>query len=373
MEYHLRIEKGLRGVIADTSTICYCDPQKQSLLYRGYSIQDLVQHASYEEVVWLLLHRELPKIHELSLFKERLNDYAKLTPSIRMTLEAVPPTPNLMDVLRSCCSLLGHLEPEDLESDPYVAPERLLGSLFSMLLYWYHFHAENRKIDLNFENFSFAEHLLKLILGIKPDSDLIDCLNTSLILYAEHEFSTSTFVVRCIASTQSDIYSAICGGIGALRGPLHGGANEEAFHLIQQFSSTSEVKNSIQKMLSQNKKIMGFGHRRFTQDPRTPLIKQWALKLGIKKEDQHMLAIAETIEKTMLEEKNLYPNVDFYTALAYHFIGIPSHLFTPLFALARIAGWSAHLMEQRRQNVLIRPESLYTGHLGLQWKDLNKR
>lgn len=367
-------EGGLAGIIAGDSAICLCNADDESLLYRGYPINELAKHATFEEVAFMLLHKHLPTENELKAFDDRLKGYRLLTLSIRETLEKMPPTANLMDAMRSSCSLLGHLEPEDFESDPFNVPERLIASFGSMLLYWYQFHADNKKISLETEEYSLAGHILHLILGHPAEEQFIKCMDASLILYAEHEFNASTFTVRTIASTLSDFYSAICGGIGALRGPLHGGANEAAMQLITRFKNEDEAKDGIRKMLQNKELIMGFGHRVYTTaDPRSAIIKEWAERLCQSESQHQLMKIAEAIEQVMKEEKNLFPNLDFYSALAYHFMGIPTYLFTPLFVMSRIAGWSAHVLEQRSNNKLIRPNSHYIGPALRHWNPIYER
>ena len=353
---------GLAGIIAGETSICLCGQESESLLYRGYAIEDLVKGCSFEEVAWLLLHQDLPNTHELEGFLQDFCALKDLSPSMKMFLEQLPPTTNLMDVLRSCVSVLGHLHPENEEKDPFLIPERTIASLSSLLLYWYHFHTTKTKISLDTEEISLAGHILKLITGKIPSEIEVEAMNISLILYAEHEFNASTFTVRIIASTLSDYYSAICGGIGALRGPLHGGASEHAMRLISSYSSPEEAKVGILKKLSNKELIYGFGHRVYVHsDPRSKIIYEVAKKLAITSEQKQLLAIAETIEKEMNTAKNLFPNLDFYSALVYHFLTIPTCFFTPLFVMSRITGWSAHFMEQRAHNKLIRPLSNYIG------------
>lgn len=365
---------GLAGVVAGKSAISFCSAEHESLLYRGYPIEDLANNATFEEVAWLLLYKRLPNQTELSFFNHRLKELWQLSPTIKETLECIPPTSNMMDALRTSCSVLGHIDPEDFEKEPFGVAERLMASFGSMLLYWYQFHTTGKRIWLNTEEESLAGHLLHLITGKSPDEESTRCMNVSLILYAEHEFNASTFTVRVIASTLSDFYSAICGGIGALRGPLHGGANEAAMQLISRFESPEQAKMGVKKLLASKELVMGFGHRVYTKsDPRSPIIKSWAEKLCKTKEQEKLMHIAKAIEEVMKEEKNLFPNLDFYSALAYHFMGIPHHFFTPLFVMSRIAGWSAHVLEQRTHNKLIRPVSEYVGPEPQNWIPIEVR
>lgn len=355
-------EGGLAGIVAGDSAICLCDSADESLLYRGYPIDELAEKATFEEVAWLLLHKRLPSKQELEGFTGRLKEFQLLSPYIKEVLEHIPPTSNMMDALRTCCSVMGHIDPEDFESEPFAVAERLIASFGSMLLYWYDFHSSQLRISLNTEEDSLAGHLLRLMTGKPPSNEFERCMDVSLILYAEHEFNASTFTVRVITSTLSDFYSAVCGGIGALRGPLHGGANEAAMQLISHFKDPAAAKAGVKQMLAKKELVMGFGHRVYTKsDPRSPIIKSWAKRLCQSEEQKKFFAIAEAIEGVMKEEKNLFPNLDFYSALAYHFMGIPTHMFTPLFVMSRIAGWSAHIYEQREHNKLIRPISQYIG------------
>jgi 2-methylcitrate synthase len=367
-------EGGLAGVVAGASAICLCDPVNESLLYRGYSIEDLAKHAHFEEVIWLLLHKELPRAQELERFSEELRSYRHLSASQKTLLETVPPTSNLMAALRSLVSLQGHIDPDEQEADLTLAAERTIGILPSLLLYWYRFHADQKKINPETGEKSFAAHVLHLLTQKKPTQEEADAINLSLILYAEHEFNASTFTVRTIASTLSDYYSAITGGIGALAGPLHGGANEKAIYLILGYKTPDEAERGILERLQKKELIMGFGHRVYTtSDPRSALIYETAKKLARTPEQKNLLAIGERIEQVMRREKNLFPNLDFYSALVYHYLGIPVAFFTPLFVFARLSGWSAHYFEQRTHNKLIRPTSEYIGPAPKTWIPLHDR
>lgn len=365
---------GLAGVIAGDSTICLVSAEDQDLRYRGYSINDLASHASYEEVSWLLLRGKLPTKQELDNYKNTLKSLRYLPNTLKKVLEQIPQDANMMDVLRTGCSFLGLLEPEQPQFPKFAIADRLIASLSSILLYWYRFQTFGERINLENEEETLAGHILHMILGKKPDEELRRCMDVSLILYAEHEFNASTFTVRTIASTLSDFYSAIVGGIGALRGPLHGGANEAAMDLIENFSNPDSAEQEVKRMLAEKKLIMGFGHRVYTtSDPRSKIMKEWAKKLSQKIGDDLLYPIAERIEKVMWNEKKLFPNVDFYSALVYHYCGIPTPMFTPLFVFSRIAGWSAHLLEQRANNKIIRPLSNYIGPEEAAWIPLEKR
>lgn len=365
---------GLAGIVAGDSAICLCGAEDESLLYRGYAVEELAGHASFEEVAWLLLRGALPSKAELQSYKQKLYALRDLPASLKKILECIPSNANMMDVLRTGCSALGTIEQEKAAGDKFAVADRLIASCGSMLLYWYNFHHQKKAPSLETKEDSQAGHILHLIYGKSPSDLQKQCINCSLIVYAEHEFNASTFTVRTIASTLPDFYSAICGGIGALRGSLHGGANELALELIQKFRSPDEVKSGLQKMFENKQIVMGFGHRVYTtKDPRSPIMKEWARKMCHDQEGKRLFAIAEKIEEVMWNEKQLFPNVDFYSSLAYHFCGIPTAMFTPFFVMSRIVGWSAHLLEQREHNKLIRPASNYIGPKRLAWIPLERR
>lgn len=366
---------GLANVIAGDSSICLCGAEDESLLYRGYSIEDLAKHASYEEVAWLLLRGELPTQSELKSYKAKLKQLRDIPGPLKKILEQLPINASMMDILRTGCSALGNLEPERIdEKDKFAVADRLIACLSSILLYWLIFHTTGKAPDLNTSEDTLAGHILHLSLGKSPSEIHRRCLDISLILYAEHEFNASTFTVRTIASTLSDFYSAIVGGIGALRGSLHGGANEAAIALIEKFSNPDKAEQGILGMLAQKQLIMGFGHRVYTtSDPRSAIIKKLAKQLSDEVGDNSLYHIAERIETVMKREKNLFPNLDFYSAVAYRLSDIATPLFTPLFVFSRVAGWSAHLLEQRANNKLIRPLSNYTGPAHRNWVPLEER
>jgi len=353
---------GLAGVVAGESAIATVGDSGRGLNYRGYSIDDLAAHASFEEVAYLLHYGHLPTQSELTAYTTKLIQLRTLPDALKTILKIIPKATHPMDVLRTGCSFLGNLEPEKDFSEQYEVADRLLAIFPGMLCYWYAYHFYGREISGESDSKTLGGHFLELLHG-KPASALhIKMMNASLILYAEHEFNASTFAARVTAGTLSDFYSAITSAIGTLRGPLHGGANEAAMALIEQFATPDEAEGSLIKMLENKDKIMGFGHRVYTDcDPRSNIIKDWSYKLGVAQQDTRLYAVSERIETVMMREKKLFPNLDFYSASAYHYCGIPTVLFTPIFVFARVSGWSAHVFEQRANNRLIRPMSDYIG------------
>ena len=365
---------GLAGIIAGRTEICTVGKEGAGLTYRGYDIYDLADNASFEEVAHLLHHGRLPSADELSAYRERLKSLRALPGVLKQTLVSIPADAHPMDVLRTGCSVLGNLEPETDFSQQRDAADRLLAAFPSMLLYWHRFHADGKRIETATDDDSVAGHFLHMLHDAPPSELHRRTLDTSLILYAEHEFNASTFTARVIAATLSDFHSAITGAIGALRGPLHGGANEAAMELIERFDSPEAADRGVREMLARKELIMGFGHRVYTRvDPRNSVNKRMSGRLAEEVGDEQLYPVSETIERVMWEEKKLFANADFYSASVYRFMGIPTYLFTPIFVCSRITGWSAHVFEQRADNKLIRPGAEYTGP-GLQtWVPLADR
>jgi 2-methylcitrate synthase len=369
------IRAGLAGVIAGQTSISTVGKKGLGLSYRGYPIRELAGQASFEEVAYLLLYGQLPGRAELDAFRVRLCDKRSIPVNLKNILEQIPAKAHPMDVLRTGCSALGTMEPETAENDQYRIAERLLAAFPGILLYWYHFHKSGRRIETLSSEESMACHFLKLLHDTPPSSLHCGAVNASFIIYAEHEFNASTFSARVTTSTRSDFYSAVTSAIGTLRGPLHGGANEEAMALLRRFSSTEEAEREMLAMLARGERIMGFGHRVYKgePDPRSDIIKEWSKRLAEAGGTMLLYRISERIEEIVLREKGLYPNVDFYSASLYHQCAIPTPMFTPLFVFARAAGWSAHIMEQRAADKLIRPTAVYVGPQPRTYLSLDER
>jgi len=365
---------GLAGVSAGKTALCTVGKEGAGLTYRGYDIYDLADNASFEEVAYLLMHGRLPDRKELDAYVAKIISMRGLPDALKTVLEMVPAHAHPMDVMRTGVSFLGNVEPEGDFSNQAEVADRLLAVLPSIIVYWHRFHTDKRRIDVETDDDSIAGHFLHL-LHDKPPSELHrDALDTTLILYAEHEFNASTFAARVITGTLSDMHSAVTGAIGALRGPLHGGANEAAMELIERFATPQAASAGVRQMLADKQKIMGFGHRVYTtSDPRNGVNKKMSKTLAQETGDLRLYEVSEAIEKVMWDEKKLFANADFFAASVYHFLGVPTYLFTPIFVCSRISGWTAHIMEQRADNKLIRPAADYIGPGLQQWVPIEQR
>ena len=365
---------GLRGQVAGKTSLSTVGKAGKGLTYRGYEIEVLAEKASFEEVAYMLLYGNLPNQEEFNTYSAKLKKLRVLPSELKEVLENIPASAHPMDVMRTGCSMLGNLEPEGEFTNQNSSADRILASMASIIVYWYKFSHEDIKIDLETDFETIGGHFLSLLTGKEPSEDEIRCLDTSLILYAEHGFNASTFTARTCASTLSDIHSCITGAIGTLRGPLHGGANEAAMEMIEKYSSREEARQAVLEMLEKKEKIMGFGHAVYsTEDPRNKIIKSWAEKLSKAGRDETLYQVSEEIEKTMDEEKNMFANTDFFMASAYHYLGIPTKLFTPLFVIGRTSGWAANIFEQRADNRIIRPSEEYIGPDHSDWVDIENR
>lgn len=365
---------GLAGVVAGKSAICTVGQAGKGLTYRGYSIEDLCEHASFEEVAYLLMYGHLPTQSELVHYTEKLMSLRLLPDALKAGLQLIPATAHPMDVLRTACSMLGSLEPETDMTQQHEVADRLLALFPGVLCFWWHYHTHGKVISGLSEESTLGGHFLALLHEKTPSDLQRKMMNVSLILYAEHEFNASTFAARVTAATLSDFYSCMTSAIGTLRGSLHGGANEAAMELIQQFHTPEDAETQLLLKLQAKDKIMGFGHRVYKDcDPRSDIIQGWSKRLGEAAQDLGLYQISERIEQVMRREKHLFPNLDFYSASAYHYCGIPTSFFTPIFVFARTAGWSAHVFEQRADNRLIRPSSEYTGPEPRRFIPINER
>ncbi|MDH3588801.1 MAG: 2-methylcitrate synthase [Gammaproteobacteria bacterium] len=365
---------GLRGIKAGSTSICTVGSEGNSLHYRGYSIDELAEQSTFEEVAYLLLYGSLPDRSQLDAYRQKLKSLRGLPDALKVVLEQIPGNAHPMDVLRTGCSMLGTLEPEPDFSRQDDIADRLLASFPSMLGYWHRFSSAGERIEVETDDDSLAGHLLHTITGQTPGERHQRCMDASLILYAEHEFNASTFACRVCAGTLSDMYSCVTAGIGTLRGPLHGGANEEAMAVIERFRTADEAVGAVKEMLARKEKIMGFGHAVYKiRDPRNAIIKEWSRQLSEDAVDAHLYPVSDAIEKLMKEEKGLFANLDFFSASAYHFMGIPTPLFTPLFVCSRVTGWAAHVKEQRADNKLIRPGAEYTGPANRSYTPIEQR
>ncbi len=365
---------GLRGQVAGETALCTVGKTGTGLTYRGHDISVLAEQAKFEEVAFLLLKGHLPTRAELNSYTIKIKGSRDLPQALKDVLERIPASAHPMDVMRTGCSMLGNLETEIDFSQQDAASDRLLAVLPSIICYWYRFSHDGVRIDTALDDESIGAHFLHMLSGNKPSDLFSKVMNVSLILYAEHEFNASTFTARVCASTLSDMHSCITAGIGSLRGHLHGGANEAAMDMIENWQSPDEAEREILGMLERKEKIMGFGHAIYSEsDPRNAIIKGWAEKLATAVGDKVLYPVSVRCEEVMWREKKLFCNADFFHASAYHFMGIPTKLFTPIFVMSRVTGWAAHVKEQRANNRIIRPSAEYVGPATAKWVDIQDR
>lgn len=365
---------GLRGQVAGETALCTVGKTGTGLTYRGYDITDLANNAQFEEVAHLLLRGHLPNQRELDAYKKRLASRRHLPDALKEVLERIPSSAHPMDVMRTGCSMLGNLETEESFADQDEHIDRMLAALPAIICYWYRYSHDGARIDTDLDDDTIGAHFLHMLHDRKPSKLHAEVMNVSLILYAEHEFNASTFTARVCASTLSDIHSCVTGAIGSLRGPLHGGANEAAMDMIEGFQDPDDAEQQLLDMIARKDKIMGFGHAVYKDaDPRNAIIKKWSRALAEDYGDRSLFDISERCEEVMWREKKLFPNADFFHASAYYYMDIPTKLFTPIFLMSRVSGWTAHVKEQRANNRIIRPSADYTGPEHQEWLPINER